>query len=71
MSVVNLQGSSILLTKNIHDVVHIVHLVASLDQRQDLFDRSLDGLRDLINILRLDNSLQIIFKNLREVVYTY
>ena len=48
---------------------HIVHLGASFDQRFHCLGRALDGLRNLIDILRLDHSLKVIFQNLGEVVY--
>jgi hypothetical protein len=43
-------------------------LVACRDEIPDLLDRTLDGTRDLIDILRLDDGIQIILQNLGEVV---
>jgi len=43
-------------------------LGTALDETLDLLDRTLDGTRNLINILGLDNGLQVILQNLGEVV---
>ena len=48
---------------------HIAHLRASFDQRFHCLGRALDGLRNLIDILRLDHGLKVIFQNLGEIVY--
>ena len=32
--------------------------------------RAFDGFRELIDILRLDDSLQVVFQNFREIIYT-
>jgi hypothetical protein len=57
------------LTKDIHNAVHVVHLRTGLNQRADLLHGSLDSSRDLVNILGLDNSLQIVFQHFREVIW--
>jgi hypothetical protein len=56
-------------TKHIHDLLHVVQLVTSLDEILDALDGTLDGAGNLIDILRLDNSLQVVFQDLGEVVY--
>jgi hypothetical protein len=43
-------------------------LGAGLDEVPDVFGRALHSSRDLVNILRLDHSLQVILKHLREIV---
>jgi hypothetical protein len=50
-------------------MVHIIHLRTSLNQRTDFFNWPLDGPRNLVDVLRLDHRLEIIFQNLSEVVY--
>jgi hypothetical protein len=55
-------------TKHIHDLIHVVELGTALDETLDLLHRTLDGTRNLINILGLHNSLQVILQNLGEVV---
>lgn len=56
-------------TKNIEDVFHVVHLRTSLDEVANTLDGTLDSSGDLVDILRLDNSLQVILQHLCEVVY--
>ena len=52
----------------IHDMFHVAKLVFCLDERLDGFDRTFDGAGKLINILRLDDRLQIVFEYLGEIV---
>lgn len=49
-------------------MLHIVHLSASLQKSTDLLYRALDSSRDLVNILGLDDSFEIVFQDLCEVV---
>lgn len=56
------------LTKDVHDVLQVVHLSPSLDQVLDTLDRTPDGSRDLVDILRLYDSLQIVLEYLSEIV---
>lgn len=49
-------------------MIHIVHLVTGLDQRSHLLDGSFHSPGDLVHILRLDDSFEIILQNLREVI---
>jgi hypothetical protein len=44
-------------------------LDTSLDELGDLLDRALHGAGNLVDILRLNDSLQVVLKNLGEVVY--
>lgn len=57
-------------TKNVHNVFQVVQLDTGLDQRPDVLDRTLDGLGDLVDILRLHHRLQVVLQNLGKVVYT-
>lgn len=50
-------------------MVHVVHLRAGLDEVFDLLDWAFDRSRDLIDILRLHDGLQVIFQDLGEVIY--
>lgn len=56
------------LTQDVQNVVQVIQLSTGLDERTDVLDGSLDGLRNLINVLRLNNSLQVVFQDLGEVV---
>jgi hypothetical protein len=56
-------------TENVHDVFHIAHLRPSFDKRLHCFNGALDSSWDLIDILRLDDSFEIILENLGEVVF--
>lgn len=56
-------------TKNLHDVLHVVHLGTGLDERSHGVDRSLHSSGNLVDVLRLDHSLQVILQDLGEVVY--
>lgn len=52
-------------------MVHVVHLGTSLNKRTDLLHGALDSPGNLVNILRLDDGLQVVFQDLREVVCKY
>lgn len=56
------------LTQNLHDFIHVAQLITRLEEILHLLDGTLDGSRDLIDVLRLDNSLQVVFQDLGEVV---
>jgi hypothetical protein len=56
-------------TKHIHDLLHVVQLVTSFDEILHALDGTLDGAGNLIDILRLDDSLEVVLQDLREVVY--
>lgn len=49
-------------------MLHVVHLGASLDERTDSLNWPLDGLGDLVDILWLNDSLQVILQDLGKVV---
>ena len=55
-------------TKDFHNVIHIVHLRASLDERLDRLVRSFNGFRKLVHVLWLDYSFEIIFNNFRKLI---
>ena len=59
----------LLPTKDVHNVFHVVHLRTSFNEWTDRLDGTFDGPRNLVDILRLDNSLQIVFENLGEIVW--
>ena len=46
----------------------VVQLDSSLDQILDIFDRTFDGSGDLVDILRLHDSLQVVLEHLGEIV---
>lgn len=52
-------------------VIHDLFVCSSLDERLDILDGTLDGLGDLVDILRFDYGLQVIFKDLSEVVLQF
>lgn len=52
-------------------MVHVVHLGTSLNKRADLLHGAFDSPGNLVNILRLDDGLQVVFQDLREVVCKY
>ena len=56
-------------TKHIHDLLHIIQLDTSLDEILHALDGTLDGAGNLIDVLRLDDSLQVVLQDLGEVVY--
>ena len=56
------------LTKGIKDLVKVLHGRAALDERFNAPVGSTNGLGDLIDVLRLDNSLEVILEQLCEVV---
>jgi hypothetical protein len=55
-------------TEHIHDLLHVVQLDTGLDDVLDTLNGALDSAGNLIDILRLDNSLQVILQDLGEVV---
>lgn len=55
-------------TEHIHDLLHVVQLDTSLDEVLHTLDGALDGAGNLIDILRLDDSLQVVLQDLGEVV---
>lgn len=59
---------SIELTKNIKDLLHVVHGGIGLDQGSNRLICALDCLWDTIDILRLDDGFQVILQNFGEVV---
>lgn len=65
----SLNGDS---TENIEDLVEIVERQAALNQGLDaLVGARTEGLGDLVDILGFDNSLEIILKQLGEVVWRH
>lgn len=50
-------------------MLHVAQFGFCFDQRLDRFDRSLDGPWQLVHILWLDDSLEVILQDLGEVVY--
>lgn len=56
------------LTKYIHDVFEVTELGLCLDEWPNSLDWTFDGTRELIDILRLDDGLEIIFEDFGEVV---
>jgi len=57
-----------ILTKDVHDVLQVVQLGPSLDQVLDTLDRAPDSSWNLVDILRLHNSLQVVLEHLGKVV---
>lgn len=55
-------------TKLFHDMFHIVHLGACSDKRLHLLDWAFDCPGNLVDVLRLDNGLQIIFEDFGKVI---
>ena len=55
-------------TKDFHDALHVVHLSAPLDERLYCPDRAFDRLRNLIDVLWLDNRFQVILENFGKVI---
>lgn len=49
-------------------MLQVVQLDSSLDQILDIFDRTFDSSRDLVDILRLHDSLQVVLEHLGKVV---
>ena len=49
-------------------MLRVVHLSASIDQIANLSDVALDSLRDLIDILRFHNRLQVVLQDFGKVV---
>lgn len=47
----------------------IVHLVSGFDQRPNRLNIAFDGSRQLIDILWLDDSLEIVFEDFGEVIF--
>ena len=56
-------------TEHIHDLLHVVQLDTSLDEILHALDGTLDSAGNLINILRFDDSLEVILQNLGEIIY--
>lgn len=56
-------------TKNIHHMIHVVHLGTRLDESTNILHWSLHGLGDLVDVLWLDNRFQVILQHLCEVVW--
>ena len=50
-------------------MVHVVHLSTSFDEVADILDWTLHCSRDLVDILRLHNGLQVVFQHLGKIVY--
>lgn len=50
-------------------MLHVTQFGFCFEQRFDCFDRSLDGPWQLVHILWLDDSLEVIFQDLGEIVY--
>lgn len=55
-------------TKGVEDLVEVVEGAAALNEELDALVGSADGLGNLIDVLGLDNSLQVILEELGEVV---
>ena len=69
---VNIAIQDMFQFQNIKDIIIIVHLETSFQQTLNgLISSSFQGLRYLVDILRLDNRFQIVFKYLREVVLQF
>lgn len=49
-------------------MLQVVHLGPSLDQVLDTLDRAPDSSRDLVDILGLHDSLQVVLEHLGEIV---
>lgn len=56
--------------KNVGNLLHVAKGVAALNQSANALLRAADSLGDLINILRLDDGLEVIFQQLGEVICT-
>ena len=56
------------LTQGVKHLVQVVHRDAAFDQGLDALVPRADGLGDLVDVLRLDDGLEVIFKKLGEVV---
>jgi hypothetical protein len=57
--------------ENVHDMLHIAHLALLLDQRLDCLEGTFDSSRQLIHILWLDHSLEVVLEHLGEVVLEF
>lgn len=57
------------LTHRVNDLLVVVHLGATFQQLFHRAFRAFDCSGNLVHILRLDDGLEIILENLREVVY--
>ena len=55
-------------TQDVHDVVQIAQLGLLLNQGLDILDGALDGSWQLVDVLRFDNGLEVIFENLCKVI---
>ncbi len=57
-----------LLTKGIENFIKVVQGQPALDEGLHTLVRTPDGLGNLIDILRLDHSLQVVFQQLGEII---
>ena len=55
-------------TKDFHDAIHVVHLSAPLHEWLHRPDRAFDGLRNLVDVLWLDNRFQVILEDFGKVI---
>ena len=55
-------------TKGIENLVEVIEGAAALNEELDALIGGADGLGDLVDVLGLDNSLQVILEKLGEVV---
>ena len=55
-------------TEALQDVLHVIQLRTGFDELADVLDRALHCPGDLVDILRLHDSLQVILEDLGEVV---
>ena len=55
-------------TKNVHDMLHVSQLGLCFNERFGRLDRSFNGSRQLVHVLWLDNSFEVIFEDFREVI---
>ena len=58
----------IIHTKYIKNMLHVVHLSTSFDEVANVLDWTLHCSRDLVDILRLHNGLQVIFQHFGKIV---
>lgn len=55
-------------TKGVENLVEVIEGTAALNKELDALIRGADGLGDLVDVLGLDNSLQVVLEELGEVV---
>ena len=58
------------LTEGIENLIQVLHAGTCLDEGLDALVAAADGARNLVNILRLDDGLEVILEQLGEVVWT-